>query len=80
MLSEKIKEKLAVSFLKADIKIFTSDDKHFNIVILSDDFKDKSLVERQKLIYDVIGEYITTGELHAVSLKTYTYDELSKDI
>ncbi len=75
MLKEKFKRVLEKQFLDSDIKIFTDNDKYFNIVIISDLFKSKTLVERQKMIYNVIGEYITTRQVHAVSLKTYTKSE-----
>jgi len=76
MLKEKISHDLRNKFDDAiDIKIITDDDKHFNITIVSDFFKDKQLIDRQKSIYDVIGKYILNREIHAVSLKVYTKDE-----
>lgn len=75
MLKEKIEKKVLMSFVESDVKIFTTDDKHFNILIISDLFDNKALIERQKMIYDVIGEYILNGVIHAVSLKTYTKKE-----
>jgi acid stress-induced BolA-like protein IbaG/YrbA len=79
MLKEKIKQQIKNFFIDADIKIFTTDDKHFNIIIVSNLFENKSLIDRQKMVYELITEYIYNGELHAVSFKTYTKDELYQE-
>ena len=79
MLKEKIKQHIQSNLANSDIKIFTNDDKHFNIIIISDLFKDKTLIERQRIIYDSIVQYIISGEVHAVSLKTSTNEEWIKE-
>jgi acid stress-induced BolA-like protein IbaG/YrbA len=59
----------------AEINIFTNDNKYFNAVIISNNFLNKDLVERQQIIYNIIGNYITNKTIHAISFKTYTKDE-----
>ncbi|HIH2762877.1 MAG TPA: BolA/IbaG family iron-sulfur metabolism protein [Candidatus Azoamicus sp.] len=59
----------------AEIKIFTNDNKYFNAIIISNKFLNKELVERQRIIYNIIGNYITNKTIHALSFKTYTRDE-----
>ncbi|HIH2763823.1 MAG TPA: BolA/IbaG family iron-sulfur metabolism protein [Candidatus Azoamicus sp.] len=59
----------------AEIKIFTNDNKYFNAIIISNDFLNKELIERQRIIYNIIGDYITNKTIHAISFKTYTKDE-----
>ena len=75
MLKEKIKSDIVLKLSDADVKVFTNDNKHFSAVIVSDVFIDKSLLDRQQMIYDLVGEYITSRELHAFSFKTYTKHE-----
>ncbi len=75
MLKNKIKLEINEKLKNADIKIFTNDNKYFNTIIISDDFNDKTLIERQKMIYDIIGKYILNKEIHAISFKTYTKQE-----
>ena len=58
-----------------EVKIFTNDNKYFNAIIISNDFLNKDLVERQQLIYNIIGDYITNKTIHAISFKTYTKEE-----
>jgi len=59
----------------AEIKIFTNDNKYFNAIIISNDFLNKELIERQRIIYNIIGDHITNKTIHAISFKTYTKDE-----
>ena len=47
---------------------------HFQAVIISDDFKDLSLLERHKKIYGILGN-LMQNEIHAFSMKTYTNEE-----
>lgn len=59
----------------SEVKIFTNDNKYFNAIIISDIFKNKELIERQQLVYNVISEYILNKSIHAISFKTYTKEE-----
>ena len=47
---------------------------HFEAVIISDDFKGLSLLERHKKIYSILGN-LMKNEIHAFSMKTYTSAE-----
>ena len=47
---------------------------HYQAVIISDDFKGLSLLERHKKIYSILGD-LMQNEIHAFSMKTYTSDE-----
>jgi len=55
--------------------IETEDNVHFNAIIISPKFSNiGSKVQQQQLIYGIINQYITSGEIHAISMKTYTPD------
>ena len=43
-------------------------------LIVSDNFNDKTLIERHRLVYDAMGE-LMKHEIHALSMKTLTSDE-----
>ncbi|WP_148254648.1 BolA family protein [Aidingimonas lacisalsi] len=45
---------------------------NFQVVAIGDVFEGLSPVKRQQLIYGALSEEIASGELHALSLKTYT--------
>lgn len=53
------------------------DGSHFEAVVVSDAFADKSHVQRHRLVYQTLGERMR-GEIHALSMKTYTPDEWQK--
>ena len=47
---------------------------HLETTIVSDDFTDKTLIERHRVVYDAMGE-LMKHEIHALSMKTLTRDE-----
>lgn len=72
--NNKIKSLIEKGLNANDVRV-DGDGYHYQLVVVSDDFKDLGLVARQKKIYQVLGEHVKSGELHALSLKTYTVDE-----
>jgi acid stress-induced BolA-like protein IbaG/YrbA len=50
----------------------TGDGSHFDAVIVSEDFSGKRPLERQRMVFATLGERISNGTLHALSMKTYT--------
>jgi BolA family transcriptional regulator, general stress-responsive regulator len=52
---------------------------HLSAIIVSDDFKTKSLLERHQLVYSALGSLIK-NEIHAFSMKTYTTEELAANV
>lgn len=61
----------------AFVEVSGDDGAHFEAVVVSDDFESLSTLERQRLVYSYIGEYITNGTIHALSFKTFTNKEWS---
>ena len=51
------------------------DGQHFEATIVYYGFAGKSLVQRHQLVYGVLGERMKS-EIHALSMKTLTPDEL----
>jgi len=54
------------------------DGYHYQLTIVSDVFVGKSKVARQQWVYAQLKDYITTGTLHALSMKTWTKTEWEK--
>ncbi|MBV1908523.1 MAG: BolA/IbaG family iron-sulfur metabolism protein [Kangiellaceae bacterium] len=54
------------------------DGYHFEARVVSDEFAGKRPVARQQLVYAILQEQISSGELHAISLKTLTIEEAAK--
>ena len=76
-----IKEKISVEII--EIKDRTSGHAHhkhydggahYNMLIVSDDFKNLPLLKRHQLIYSILNHMITK-EIHALSLTTKTVAE-----
>lgn len=50
------------------------DTDHLAAVVVSPAFAEKSLVDQHKMVYDALGDRMTT-DIHALEVKTYTPDE-----
>lgn len=59
----------------SSVVVQTEDDVHFYATIVSEDFNGKSQLARQRIVYEILGDRISSGEIHAISLKTYTVKE-----
>ena len=73
-----IKEMIRIAISDANIEVYdtTGTADHFKVVIISDIFNGMSLIDRHKLIYKSLEEYITK-EIHALQLITQTKEEYS---
>ncbi len=48
------------------------DGNHFEAIVISEAFEGKRPVARQQMVYSTVQDKISSGELHALSLKTIT--------
>ena len=55
----------------------TGDGNHFEAIVVSEAFEGKRPVARQQMVYATVQDKISSGELHALSLKTITPAEAS---
>lgn len=55
----------------AEVRV-TGDGSHFEAVVISATFEGQSPVAQQKMVYATLGDHITSGELHALTIKAYT--------
>ncbi|CAL4043766.1 BolA family protein [Buchnera aphidicola] len=84
MIKYKILKELNKRFGKKNIIIYDESKKHkflnrqsshFNITVISDEFTEKSLTIRHKIIYNLLLNIIYKYNIHAISLHTYTKSE-----
>lgn len=54
----------------------TGDGQHFEAIVVSNEFTGKNRIQRQQLVYRTLGDRMT-GEIHALSMKTFTPEEWS---
>tara|TARA_B100000427_G_C15495410_1_gene589600 strand:- start:1205 stop:1438 length:234 start_codon:yes stop_codon:yes gene_type:complete len=69
-----IKDILHSSFKDADIEVSGSESK-YDVKIVSDDFQNKNIIERHKMVYALLNKYIISGEIHALTIKSHTKKE-----
>jgi acid stress-induced BolA-like protein IbaG/YrbA len=50
----------------------TGDGRHFEAVVVSDQFNGKTPVQKQRLVIATVRPQVESGELHALSIKTFT--------
>lgn len=43
-----------------------------SVVVISDAFEGQSLLKQQKMVYATLGDNITNGTIHALTIKSYT--------
>lgn len=53
----------------------TGDGSHFEALVVSEIFADKGLIEKQRLVMATVKPQIESGELHALSIKTFTPEQ-----
>jgi acid stress-induced BolA-like protein IbaG/YrbA len=50
----------------------TGDGSHFDAVVVSPAFEGLTPIKKQRMVMDAVRGQISSGELHALSIKTYT--------
>ena len=61
-----------------DSLVVEGSESKFEVQIVSDVFDGKSIIQRHKIIYALLDDYIKTGEIHALSIKAMTISESKK--
>ena len=84
MLVEIIKSKLSENLNIDSLDIIDESHKHanhaqssgghFRVRIVSEDFQDKSLIERHRMIYGILGDMLK-NEIHALSIDARSLNE-----
>ena len=84
---EAIREKLQTAFSPDQLKIIDESHfhaghegakegkGHFNVSIVSDQFIGKSMINRHKMVYEVLADLMET-DIHALSIKAKTTEEI----
>ena len=51
------------------------DGSHYEVVVVSDAFEGKSMLEEQRMIYALLTTQIASGAIHAINIRAYTRAE-----
>ena len=74
---EDVQKMIAAGLPDCEVKV-TGDGSHFDATVIGDIFDGMSLVKKQQKVYATLGDKITSGEVHALTIKTYTPEEYEK--
>ena len=74
MTLEEIQKKLESGIEQSHV-IMEGDGCNCSAVVVSPTFEGLSLLQRQRIVLAVVSEEIKSGELHALSIKTYTPEQ-----
>lgn len=55
------------------------ENAHFGVIVVSDEIAALSRVKQQQTIYAPLMPYFSTGEIHALTIKTYTVEKWKCD-
>ena len=64
--------------IKYDALTVEGSEAKYEVQIVSNVFDGKSTIQRHKLIYSLLDNYIKTGEIHALTIKATTISESKK--
>ncbi len=74
MLPKVLSEIIRSAFPEAEFELrdLVGDNNHYELSITSANFIGLSRIARHRMVYAALDEYVKSGELHAISIKTHT--------
>lgn len=71
---EKVKERISTALPGAEVEVkdLTGTGDHFEARVVSQEFDGKSMIEQHKLVYAPLQDWLKSGELHALALRTFS--------
>lgn len=77
METEAISQLIRTGLPNAEVEV-TGDGSHFDALVISPVFAGLTPIKRQRQVMDTVREQIASGDLHALSIKTFTPEEWAK--
>lgn len=74
MQPEEIKQLIEAGIPGSEV-MAKGDGSHYEVVVVSEAFEGKSMVDEQRLVYAALGDALTSGAIHAINIKAYTPTE-----
>lgn len=78
MISNKVVEQELKAIEGVSSAVVSGDGHHYDIIVVSNVFIGKSKIMRQRWVYAHLQHHITSGQLHAVNMTTWTEAEWEK--
>lgn len=72
--SENIKALILAVLPNAQVQVLdpNQDGQHFAAVVIAPEFEGLTMIKQHRLVNDALKEYLNTGLVHALQLKTYS--------
>ena len=78
MRAEHIKQLIEAGLPGSEVQVNGDDGQHFDAIVVSLSFVGKSMIEQHRMVNAIVGEQLRSGEIHALSMKTYTPESWAK--
>jgi len=71
---EKVKQRIASALPDAEVEVkdLTGTGDHFEARVVSAAFDGQTMVDQHKLVYAPLQDWLKSGELHALALRTFS--------
>ena len=77
--SEQVKERIESALRgKCFVSEFSGGNDHYSVIVVSEQFNRKKLLQRHRMIMDLFKAEIDSGEVHALTIHAYSPDEWHK--
>jgi stress-induced morphogen len=63
---------------QAEVIDMTGTEDHYQAVVISSAFAGIMMIEQHRMVFSLIQAEVDSGEVHALTLKTYTPDQFTK--
>ncbi len=77
MTTDQIKQRILENFTDAytEVTDLTGTSDHIQVLVVSTKFDGQSRIQRQRMVMDVFGPELKTGEVHALTIRAITPNE-----
>ncbi len=75
----KVRHLIEAGIPDCDVTVF-GEGCSFSVVVVGETFAGMSPVKRQQRVLETVSEPLSTGALHAISMKVYTREEWSREM
>ena len=69
---DEIKKLIEAGLPGAQATVSGEDGAHFEAIVIYAGFEGKNMLQQHRMVYDTLGGRMQSGEIHALSLRTYT--------
>ncbi len=76
MQAQELEKLIKTAIPDAQVEVRSDDNTHFEAIVISEAFTGKTMVKQHQMVYAALGNRIASNEIHALSLKTYSPQDL----